>query len=115
MTLSRSNGQSILLRIGKCTSQPTYLLAFWRFTFWSSQLEVAEFNKRSGPGGCEYLLWTLRFSSSKKLRFEDQIETFTHFLRDLRLARNPRFRIQNSLSPVYLVLPPRVPGSTKYA
>jgi hypothetical protein len=51
MTLSRSNGQSILLRIGKSTSQPTYLLAFWRFTFWSSQLEVAGFNKRSGPGG----------------------------------------------------------------
>jgi hypothetical protein len=29
--------------------------------------------------GARYLLWTLRFSSSKELRFEDQIETFTHF------------------------------------
>ena len=34
-----------------------------------------------------YLLWTLRFSSSKKLRFEDQIETFTHFIKGLTFGK----------------------------
>ena len=38
-------------------------------------------------GRFHYLLWTLRFSSSKKLRFEDQIETFTHFFKGLTFGK----------------------------
>jgi hypothetical protein len=36
-----------------------------------------------------YLLSTLRFSSSKKLRFEDQIETFTDFFKGLTFGKKP--------------------------
>jgi len=36
----------------------------------------------------QYLLWTLRFSKSKKVRFEDQIETFPFSFQRVVLARN---------------------------
>ena len=39
----------------------------------------------------QFLLSLLRFASPKKQRFEDQIETFPYFFRDLLLARYPRF------------------------